>query len=207
MKKIAIFDYGSGNLFSLSSALERNGAKNVEIIHNMKELPKYDGVVLPGVGNFDPAIRSIATSAQYLKIAIDDGMPVMGICLGMEMLFNRSEEGKLEGLNILEGDVVMLPRTKVKIPHMGWNNLEIEKNGDNKILKGIKNGSWVYFVHSYLTAPKERKIIVATSDYGVSVPAVIERGNLIGVQFHPEKSGDTGSQMIENFIELCNGAK
>jgi len=207
MTKIAIFDYGSGNLFSLRSALERNGAKSVEIIHNMRELPKYDGVVLPGVGNFDPAIRSMADSAQYLKRAIDEGMPVMGICLGMEMLFNRSEEGKLEGLNILEGEVVMLPKTKVKIPHMGWNNLEIEKNGDNKILKGIKNGSWVYFVHSYLTAPKERKIIVATSDYGVSVPAVIERGNLIGVQFHPEKSGDTGSQMIENFIELCNGAK
>jgi len=207
MTKIAIFDYGSGNLFSLRSALERNGAKSVEIIHNMRELPKYDGVVLPGVGNFDPAIPSMADSAQYLKRAIDEGMPVMGICLGMEMLFNRSEEGKLEGLNILEGEVVMLPKTKVKIPHMGWNNLEIEKNGDNKILKGIKNGSWVYFVHSYLTAPKERKIIVATSDYGVSVPAVIERGNLIGVQFHPEKSGDTGSQMIENFIELCNGAK
>lgn len=130
-------------------------------------------------------------------------MPIMGICLGMEMLFNRSEEGKLDGLRILEGDVVMLPKDKVKIPHMGWNNLEIRNDG-SKLLKGVKDGSWVYFVHSYRAAPKEKKIVVATSNYGVNIPAVIEKDNLIGVQFHPEKSGDVGSIMIKNFIELCN---
>lgn len=201
-KRIAIFDYGAGNLFSLKSALGRNGAENVEIIHNLKELSKYDGLVLPGVGNFDPAIQSIKGGAQHLNEAIETGMPIMGICLGMEMLFSRSEEGKLQGLKILEGDVVMLPKGKVKIPHMGWNNLEIRKD-DSELLKGVKDGSWVYFVHSYRAAPKERKIVSATSNYGVDIPAVIEKDNLIGVQFHPEKSGEVGSMMIRNFIQLC----
>lgn len=202
MAKIAIFDYGAGNLFSLKSALERNGAESVEIIYDLKDLEKFDGLVLPGVGNFDPAIRSIQGSAEHLDRAIVSGKPVMGICLGMEMLFDRSEEGELEGLKILDGDVVMLPKGKVKIPHMGWNNLQIK--GDSKFLKGVRDNSWVYFVHSYRTVPKNRRLVVATSDYGVSVPAVIEKGSLIGVQFHPEKSGDVGAVMIKNFIEMCD---
>jgi glutamine amidotransferase len=206
MIKIAIFDYGAGNLFSLKSALERNGAENVEIIDDLKELQKYNGLVLPGVGNFDPAIRSIEGSAKHLEKAIESNMPVIGICLGMEMLFNRSEEGDLEGWKIHDGNVVMLPKNKVKIPHMGWNNLQM-KNNESKLLKGIKDNAWVYFVHSYRAVPKERRMIVATSEYGVNVPAVIEKGNLIGVQFHPEKSGNIGSIMIKNFIQLCNEAK
>lgn len=206
MAKIAILDYGAGNLFSLKSALERNGAESVEIVCDLKDLEKFDGLVLPGVGNFDPAIRSIEGSARHLDKAIDSGMPVMGICLGMEMLFEGSEEGELEGLKILDGDVVLLPKSKVKIPHMGWNNLQIK--GDSRLLKGVRDNSWVYFVHSYRTVPKNRKLVVASSDYGVSVPAVIERDNLIGVQFHPEKSGDVGAIMIKNFIEICdNDAK
>jgi imidazole glycerol-phosphate synthase subunit HisH len=203
MTKIAIFDYGAGNIFSLKSALERNKAKSVvvDIIYNLKELPKFDGLVLPGVGNFDPAIRSIEGGAGHLDKAIDNCMPVLGICLGMEILFDKSEEGRLEGLKILDGEVVMLPKGKVKIPHMGWNNLEIK--GESKLLKRVKDDSWVYFVHSYKTVPKDRKMVVATSDYGVSIPAVIEKDNLIGVQFHPEKSGNAGALMIKNFIELC----
>jgi glutamine amidotransferase len=201
MTKIAIFDYGAGNLFSLKSALERNGAEIVDIIYNLKELSKFDGLVLPGVGNFDPAIRSIEYSAGYLDKAIDNCMPLLGICLGMEILFNKSEEGKLEGLKILNGEVIMLPKGKVKVPHMGWNNLKIR--AQSKMLKGVKDQSWVYFVHSYKTVPKDLKLVVATSDYGVSIPAMIERNNLIGVQFHPEKSGDVGALMIKNFIKLC----
>lgn len=205
MARIAIFDYGAGNLFSLKSALERNGAEEVEIIYDLKEIDRFDGLVLPGVGNFDPAIRSIEKSSKYLEGAIDSGMPVMGICLGMEMLFNKSEEGKLKGLKILDGNVVMLPKKKVKIPHMGWNNLEIK--GKSRFLKGVPEGSWVYYVHSYRAAPRNRKLVVATSDYGVSVPAVIEKDNLVGVQFHPEKSGSVGSIMIRNFIEMCSDRK
>lgn len=205
MARIAIFDYGAGNLFSLKSSLERNGAESVEIIYDLKDLERFDGLVLPGVGNFDPAIRSIEKSAGYLDKAIDRGMPVMGICLGMEMLFNRSEEGKLEGLKILDGEVVMLPKKKVKIPHMGWNNLAIR--GKSKLLKGVRDGSWVYFVHSYRAAPKSLKLVVATSEYGTKVPAVIEKGNLIGVQFHPEKSGDAGAVMIKNFVQMCSNGR
>lgn len=201
MTKIAIFDYGAGNLFSLKSALKRNGAESVHIIYNLKELSKFDGLVLPGVGNFDPAIRSIESNAGYLDKAIDNGMPLLGICLGMEILFNKSEEGRLEGLKILNGEVVMLPKGKVKVPHMGWNNLKIM--AQSKLLKGVKNQSWVYFVHSYKTVPKDHKLVVATSNYGVSIPAMIEKNNLIGVQFHPEKSGDVGALMIKNFITLC----
>jgi glutamine amidotransferase len=201
MTKIAIFDYGAGNLFSLKSALKRNGTESVDIIYDLKELTKFDGLVLPGVGNFDPAIRSIESSASYLDKAIDNCMPLLGICLGMEILFNKSEEGRLEGLKILDGEVIMLPKGKVKIPHMGWNNLQIK--GKSKLLKGVKDQSWVYFVHSYKTVPKDHKLVVATSGYGVSIPAMIEKDNLIGVQFHPEKSGDVGALMIRNFIGLC----
>lgn len=202
--RIAIFDYGAGNLFSLKAALERNGAE-VTIIHDMDNLYQYDGLVLPGVGNFDPAIESVAKSAGQLEQAIDRGMPVMGICLGMEMLFNKSEEGKFEGLKILDGEVVMLPKGKVKVPHMGWNNLKIK--GKSRFLEGVKDGSWVYFVHSYRAAPKSKKLVVATSDYGTTVPAVVEKGNLVGVQFHPEKSGDVGARMIKNFLAMCKEAK
>jgi len=201
MTRIAIFDYGAGNLFSLKSALERNGSESVDIIYNLKKLSKFDGLVLPGVGNFDPAIRSLEDSAGYLAKAIDNCMPLLGICLGMEILFNKSEEGKLEGLKILNGEVIMLPKGKGKVPHMGWNNLKIR--AQSKLLKGVKDQSWVYFAHSYKTVPKDLKLVVATSDYGVSIPAMIERNNLIGVQFHPEKSGDVGALMIRNFIKLC----
>lgn len=202
--RVAIFDYGAGNLFSLKAALERNGAQ-VTIIRDMNEFEQYDGLVLPGVGNFDPAIESIEKDAKNLEKAIDEGLPVMGICLGMEMLFDRSEEGKLEGLKILDGEVVMLPKRKVKVPHMGWNNLKIK--GESRFLKGVKDDSWVYFVHSYRTVPSSKKLIVATTEYGATVPAVVEKGNLVGVQFHPEKSGDVGARMIKNFLSMCEEAK
>lgn len=202
--KIAIFDYGAGNLFSLQAALERNGAE-VTIIRDMKDLDRFDGLVLPGVGNFDPAIESIEKDARNLERSIDKGMPVMGICLGMEMLFDKSEEGKLEGLKILDGEVVMLPKRKVKVPHMGWNNLKIR--GKSRFLEGVKDDSWVYFVHSYRTVPASKKLVVATSEYGATVPAVVEKGNLVGVQFHPEKSGDVGAKMIKNFISMCKEVK
>jgi glutamine amidotransferase len=207
MTKIAIFDYGAGNLFSLKSALERNGAKKVDIIYDMENLEKYDGLVLPGVGNFDPAIQSIEKDARHLDSAIEKGMPVMGICLGMEMLFNKSEEGRLDGLKVLDGEVVMLPKGKVKVPHMGWNNLKIKSKSNSRFLRGIGDDSWVYFVHSYKTVPKDKKLVTASSDYGTTVPAVVERGNLVGVQFHPEKSGEVGARMIKNFLSMCREAR
>ncbi len=182
----------------------RSGADVVDIITDMANLDQYSGLVLPGVGNFDPAIVSVSKHASSLDSAIRSGMPILGICLGMEMLFERSEEGKLDGLSIVEGDVVLLPREKVKIPHMGWNNLRLKDRagGSSRFLKGVKDGSWVYFVHSFLTRPKRRGLVSATSQYGTTVPAVIEEGNLIGVQFHPEKSAESGSIMLRNFVKM-----
>ncbi len=201
---IAIFDYGAGNLFSLKTSLEKNGAKTIAIVNDLKEIEEFDGLILPGVGNFDPAIKRIEKSKEIFVNAVKNNFPVLGICLGMEMLFENSEEGKLNGLSILNGNVKILPSSKVKIPHMGWNNLEIIKN-NSKILEGIKNKSWVYFVHSYRIAPKknEADIVVANTNYGIDIPVVIEKKNLFGTQFHPEKSGTIGAKIIKNFIEVC----
>ena len=202
MTKIAIFDFGTGNLFNLHQSLLRNGAHSVDIIRTLEELEKYDGLVLPGVGNFDNAISSIRRDAVSLNMAVDNGMPILGICLGLEMLFNKSEEGILDGLKLLEGDVLMLPKKKVKVPHIGWNNLRIVKRESN-LLKGIPQDSWVYFVHSYHIEPEDKNLIAAIADYGSILPVVIERSNLFGTQFHPEKSGKIGAQIVKNFIKIC----
>jgi imidazole glycerol-phosphate synthase subunit HisH len=202
MTKIAIFDFGAGNLFNLHQSLLRNGAHSVDIIRTLKELEKYDGLVLPGVGNFDNAISSIRRDALSLNTAVDNGMPILGICLGLEMLFNKSEEGVLEGLKLIEGDVMMLSKKKVKVPHIGWNNLRIVKRESN-LLKGIPQDSWVYFVHSYHIEPEDKNLIAAIADYGSMLPVVIERSNLFGTQFHPEKSGKIGAQIVKNFIKIC----
>jgi len=202
MTRIAIFDFGAGNLFSLHHSLHRNGAQSVDIIRTLDGLEKYDGLVLPGVGNFDSAISSMQKDAVMLNTAVNDGLPILGICLGLEMLFNKSEEGTLDGLKVLEGEVLMLPRKRVKVPHMGWNNLRIVMT-DCKLLKGIPQDSWVYFVHSYHIEPKDKKLVAATTDYGSKLPVVVERSNLFGTQFHPEKSGKIGAQIMKNFVNVC----
>jgi glutamine amidotransferase len=206
MVKVAIFDYGAGNLFSLKAALQRNGAQNVLIIHDMNSVDKFDGLILPGVGNFDPAVKSIEPYKEIFSKSIEDFMPILGICLGMEMLFSDSEEGTREGLKILDGKVIMLPKKKVKVPHMGWNNVEITKK-ESKLIQGIKDGSWAYFVHSYRIVPRNNSIVAATSEYGINIPAVVEEGNLFGTQFHPEKSGKLGAIIIKNFLNVCSDKK
>jgi imidazole glycerol-phosphate synthase subunit HisH len=206
MVKVAIFDYGAGNLFSLKAALQRNGAQNVLIIHDMNSVDKFDGLILPGVGNFDPAVKSIEPYKEIFSKSIKDFMPALGICLGMEMLFSDSEEGTREGLKILDGKVIMLPKKKVKVPHMGWNNVEITKK-ESKLMQGIKDGSWAYFVHSYRIVPRNNSIVAATSEYGINIPAVVEEGNLFGTQFHPEKSGKLGAIIIKNFLNICSDKK
>ncbi|TBR26310.1 MAG: imidazole glycerol phosphate synthase subunit HisH [Candidatus Nitrosotenuis sp.] len=197
---VAIFDYGAGNIFSLKVALEKQGA-TVDVIKTFDEANNYSGLLLPGVGNFDPAIQSMRKSSKTtFQEYVKDKIPVLGICLGMEMFFEKSEEGKEQGLSVMEGEVVILPN-KFKIPHMGWNNLKLRKS--NPLMDGIPDSSWVYFVHSYRVKPKNDDIIVADSDYGITVPAIVNSGTLYGTQFHPEKSGKIGSLMIQNFLREC----
>ena len=200
MVSVAIFDYGAGNIFSLKTSLEKNGA-TVDVITSFDQAKDFAGILLPGVGNFDPAIRSIRDySATQFKDFVQDKIPVLGICLGMEMFFAKSEEGKENGLDVLNGEVVLLPKD-MKIPHMGWNSLQIKR--ESKLLDGVDNGSWVYFVHSYRAKPLDENIIVADADYGITVPAVVEKDIYFGTQFHPEKSGKIGSLMIRNFLKEC----
>jgi len=206
MAKLAIFDYGAGNLFSLESSMRKNGAKQVSIIKDMDTLDYFDGLVLPGVGNFDPAIISLEPFKRALEKASVTGMPILGICLGMEMFLERSEEGKLNGLKLLKGYVKMLDKKKVKVPHIGWNNLNIT-NRSSKLLSGVQNESWVYFVHSYRIVLGEKEITMASTEYGTKFPVVIEKGNVFGTQFHPEKSGVIGEKIIRNFIGVCIKSK
>ena len=200
MSKIAIFDYGAGNIFSLKNSFEQAGA-TIEVITSFDRPNNYSGLLLPGVGNFDPAIKSITKfSKTKFQDFVSDTTPVLGICLGMEMFFDKSEEGIENGLGVIDGEVVILPPS-MKVPHMGWNDLEIKKPG--KILQGVKNGSWVYFVHSYRAKPASNEVITAESNYGIRVPAVVEHDNFFGTQFHPEKSGPVGKIMIQNFLDEC----
>ena len=199
MVKVAIFDYGAGNIFSLKTSLEKVGA-TVDIISNFDKPNNYSGLLLPGVGNFDPAINSIRDFSKTQFLDYVGNVPVLGICLGMEMFFEKSEEGKEKGLGVMDGEVIILPNT-MKVPHMGWNDLEIKKSGI--LLEGVENGSWVYFVHSYREKPNSNDIITAESDYGIKVPAVVEQGNFFGTQFHPEKSSSVGKIMIKNFLDVC----
>ena len=200
MVRVAIFDYGAGNIFSLKNSLQKAGAQ-VDVITNFDRPNDYSGLLLPGVGNFDPAIKSIINlSKNSFRDFVSNSIPVLGICLGMEMFFEKSEEGKEKGLDVMNGEVVVLP-SSMKVPHMGWNDLEIKKSG--KILEGVSDGSWVYFVHSYRVKPESEKIITAESDYGIKVPAVVEQNNFFGTQFHPEKSGAVGKIMINNFLDVC----
>jgi imidazole glycerol-phosphate synthase subunit HisH len=199
MVKVAIFDYGAGNIFSLKTSLEKVGA-TVDVITNFNKSNEYSGLLLPGVGNFDPAINSIRDFSKTQFLDYVGNVPVLGICLGMEMFFEKSEEGKEKGLGVIDGEVIILPNS-MKVPHMGWNNLEIKKPG--MLLEGVENDSWVYFVHSYRVKPNSNDIITAESDYGIKVPAVVEQDNFFGTQFHPEKSSSVGKIMIKNFLDVC----
>ena len=198
MVSVAIFDYGAGNIFSLKNSLLNANAK-VDVISDFDGPNKYDGLLLPGVGNFDPAMSTINESKTRFEEYAGD-MPVLGICLGMEMFFKDSQEGVQKGLDVIDGTVLMLP-SSMKVPHMGWNDLCIKKSGI--ILQGVDDGAWVYFVHSFMVKPYSDEIITAESNYGVKVPAVIEKDNYIGTQFHPEKSGPVGKIMIQNFLNVC----
>ena len=200
---IAIIDYGVGNLRSVQKAFERLGY-DAQIVTEQRELTKANGIVVPGVGAFGDAMRALETSGfvEDLVQSAQAGKPILGICLGMQLLFAKSEEyGDHEGLALLEGVVTRLPNDHVKVPHVGWNQLHIEKH--HPIVEGVQEGENVYFVHSYAVVPDQLEVGIASSEHGRVFPAIVGKDHVLGMQFHPEKSGRVGLMMLANFAQLC----
>lgn len=199
---IAIVDYGIGNLRSVQKAFEHLGVE-AAVVSEPERAAAADGMVLPGVGAFGDAMVSLRRLG-FLPAVRDfarTGRPLLGICLGMQLLFSMSEEhGNHPGFGLLPGRVRRM-RGDFKIPHVGWNTLR--KTGDHPLLHGVKDGEHAYFVHSYYVDPMDRDVVAAVADYHGEIPAVVAKGNLAGVQFHPEKSSRTGLVILRNFASLC----
>lgn len=204
---IAIIDYGAGNLRSVEKAIESLGFEGV-LTRDPKTIISASGIILPGVGSFDSAVselRHLGIENQIQEM-IGLNKPFLGICLGYQLLFESSEEGKLVGLSVFKGTVKKFgfnqtPGNKLPIPHMGWNRLLISQG--SKLFYGIENGSMVYFAHSFYPAPEDPAIIAAKTDYGIEFASAIEKGNVFGIQFHPEKSGEIGLKILRNFCNIC----
>jgi glutamine amidotransferase len=198
MPKALIVDYGVGNLLSLKCALERVGL-DTEIGLSAQKLKNTDAVALPGVGNFMVAAARLAPFKQEIENIVRNGIPIFGICLGLQLFFQKSEEGEGDGLNLFEGKNIRLPNS-VKVPHIGWNTLQIIKQ--NEILEGVENGSYMYFVHSLYPVPLDEQIVCTQTDYGTKFTSAVARKNVYGTQFHPEKSGDSGLIILKNFAKI-----
>lgn len=200
---IAIIDYDAGNLKSVEKALAFLGEKPV-VTREKDAILSADKVILPGVGSFGEAMERLKQYGltEVIRQAADEGKPLLGICLGLQLFFESSEESPgIKGLSLLPGKIVKFPEsTDLKVPHMGWNSLDITPGA--RLLKGIQKGEYVYFVHSYYLEAEDKKDVAAASWYGVPFGASVERGNLFACQFHPEKSGETGLKILKNFIEL-----
>lgn len=206
---IAIIDYGSGNLRSVQKAFQKLGF-SAEISKDRSFIRSAKGIVLPGVGSFDASLKELRDNG--LEGAIEEGIalnkPFLGICLGLQHLFESSEEGKEKGLGILKGEVKKFnfkgtPWKNQSIPHMGWNRLLIKHR--SPILEGIEDGNMVYFAHSYHVVPKDEMVIATRTDYGIEFVSSVWKDNLFGIQFHPEKSGEVGLKIVRNFGKLCTG--
>lgn len=203
---IAVIDYGAGNLKSVKNALDHLGAANMRA-STAKEILLADAVILPGVGEFGTAMAELERRGikEAVIEAAGSGRPLLGICLGMQLLFEAGEESPgAKGLGILPGRVPRFPAEMgLKIPHMGWNSVMPIK--ENRLLDGLPKGSYMYFVHSFYVKAAERADVSAISEYGLIFDAAVERGNIFGCQFHPEKSGAAGLVILKNFIEIAKG--
>lgn len=199
---IGIIDYGLGNLTSVKNALDKLEVPNF-ISNDPTKLKDSQGLILPGVGAAGAGMKNLK-SKKLDKLIIEEvknGKPFLGTCLGMQLLFDFSEEGDTECLGVLKGKVEKF-QTNLKIPQIGWNTVEIT-NPKSKILKGIENQSYFYFVNSFYCQPKEKEIITGTTNYGTTFTSVIEKDNIYATQFHSEKSGETGLRLLKNFTEVC----
>ncbi|MBQ3125131.1 MAG: imidazole glycerol phosphate synthase subunit HisH [Clostridia bacterium] len=197
---IAIIDYGAGNLHSVKNALDFLGAESV-ITSDKETILNADHVILPGVGSFGDAMDCIRKSGLFetVRQAADGSRPFLGVCLGLHLLFDESEESPdVAGLGVFSGKVVKIPDCGLKIPHMGWNNLKSAKA--SRILPDT--GEFMYFVHSYYIEPEDKDIISSYTTYGEELAVSIEKGNIFAVQFHPEKSGEAGLAILKKFISL-----
>lgn len=200
---IAIIDYGMGNLGSVYKGLLRVTA-NVEITDNADSARKASAIVLPGVGAFEDAKRNLDDSgmSEVVIEAVQKGKPFLGICLGLHLLFEESEENGLhKGLGLVRGRVTKLPMT-VKVPHIGWNQLHFNK--EIPFFAGIDEGSYFYFVHSYYVEPEDEKVVATKTDYGIDFVSSISWDKLLAIQFHPEKSGKLGLKVLENFVNVAS---
>lgn len=199
----AVIDYDAGNIKSVQKALEFLG-ETVIVTRDPKEIVKAERVILPGVGNFGDAMAKLEGFGliPVIKETAERGTPFLGICLGLQLLFEESEESPgVRGLGILPGRIVRIPNAEgLKVPQIGWNALEYPSEG--RLFRNVPEGSYVYFVHSYYLQAADKSIVKATAEYGVTVEASVERGNIFACQFHPEKSSDAGLQILRNFLAL-----
>lgn len=198
---IAIIDYGVGNLKSVFKAFSNLGA-DVVITSDVKTINNSRAIILPGVGAFKNAVDNLEKLElmECIKDNVMSGKYILGICLGMQLFYDKSyEDGEWQGLRLLRGEIVRF-KEDLKVPHMGWNQVHINRYDD--IINGIQEGEYVYFVHSYYLKPKDFNEVILSSSYGALIPAVVRKDNIIGMQFHPEKSGKTGLKLIKNFWEM-----
>lgn len=200
---IAVIDYDAGNIRSVEKALLLLG-QEVKVTGDGQEILRADKVVLPGVGAFGDAMKNIRDRGleQVIREVVEKETPFLGICLGLQLLFERSDEAPgVKGLGILGGEIRKIPEQKeLKIPHMGWNSLHLENNG--RLFRGVDEGAYVYFVHSYYLKAADEQIVKASTEYGTHIHASVEQGNVFACQFHPEKSSAVGLRILRNFVEL-----
>ena len=197
---IAIIDYGAGNLRSITNALDFLRVK-YKVTDKAEDIEKADKIIFPGVGSFGDCMESLKNRGliETLRREIKK-KPYLGICLGLQVLFESSEESpNIKGLSIFKGKCKKFKSENLKIPQIGWNSVNIIKK--NKLLKNIENDSYLYFVHSYYVEPKNKGIVLTKTDYGIDFVSAIEKGNIFGVQFHPERSGNIGINILENFVK------
>jgi len=200
---IAMIDYDAGNIKSVEKALQKLGA-DVVITKEPQEILSADKVILPGVGAFGDAMNNLKKCGldEVIHQVVKKGTPFLGICLGLQLLFERSDESpEAVGLGILKGEILRIPDAEgLKIPHMGWNSLHLQNNG--RLFHGLKENDYVYFVHSYYLKAEDESIVKATTNYSVNIHASVEKDNVFACQFHPEKSSDVGLQILKNFVKL-----